>query len=397
MDVRVEKADGSVPQPLEVDQLRRHIRSLITLEDSLAPMVTCYARCGAGGAHPAKFAARVRTIQRALNPDERDLFDEAFAKVHAFLSTGVRADTRGVAVFARAGRGPVFLGLQFQVPVRDRLSVGWTPDIYDLVELKDSYHRYVVLIATEDVARVVEVSLGAVTRELWSERPELGERVGREWSREHYQHHRRDRGDRFLVEKVELLGKLMVAGGHTHLILAGSPKLTEQIRARLPKHLRSKLIDTIPSEAGGQIPDVVEATLSTFIAREQRESLDAVDRLVLAVQRGGLGVAGTARTLEALRQGQADVLILARDYAPGPAWTCARCTWVGSTSLLPERCPECHANDLRSADLKEVMVKLAERQVLEVEVVEQRSQALDQLGGVGCLLRYATPEPAATD
>ena len=278
MDVRLEEAVGAVPQPLEVDQLRRHIRSLITLEDSLAPLVSCYARSGASGAHPAKFAARVRTILRALNPDERDLFEEAFGKVRAFLGTQVRADTRGVAVFARAGQKPFFLALQFKVPVRDRLSVGWTPDIYDLVELKDTYHRYVVLIATEEVARIVEINLGAVTRELWSERPELGERVGREWSREHYQHHRRDRGDRFLVEKVELLGKLMVAGGHTHLILAGSPKLTEQIRTKLPKHLRNKLIDTLPSEDGAQIEDVVQATLSTFIAREQKESLDAVER-----------------------------------------------------------------------------------------------------------------------
>ena len=46
---------------------------------------------------------------------------------------------------------------------------------------------------------------------------------------------------------------------------------------------------------------------------------------------------------------------------------------------------------MQSTNLKEVMVKLAERQSLEVELV-QNSDVLMDLGGVGCLLRYATPE-----
>ena len=126
-----------------------------------------------------------------------------------------------MAAFARAGTQPFFLGLQFQVPLPDRLSVGSTPDIYHLVELKDTYHRYVVLISTEERTRILEVNLGAITREVWTARPELRVRVGREWTREHYQNHRRDRGKRFLKEKFEILEKLIAAGGPTHLTLAG--------------------------------------------------------------------------------------------------------------------------------------------------------------------------------
>ena len=396
MRVRQQEVVEAMPAAIDVDQLSRCIRRLITLEDSLAPMVSCYAHIGPNGPQPTVFASRVRAILRSLNQEEGALFEEAFRRVQTFLGSEVRPSTRGAVVFSRAGPHPFFLGLQFQVPVRERLSVGWTPNIYGLVELKDSYHRYVVLIATEEVARIVEINLGAVTRELWSERPELRERVGRQWSREHYQNHRRSRGDRFLAEKIDLLGKLMVAGGHTHLILAGTPRLIEHIRGQLPRHLRNKLIDTVPSSAGAQVEDVVSATLSSFIQREQQESLDAVQALVRSLQSDGLGAAGTTQTLGALRRGQADVLIVARDYASGPGWSCAQCNWAAAASLRPERCPECHAEELRAADLKEVMVKLAERQVLEVEVVEH-SDALMQLGGIGCLLRYATPEPTSTD
>lgn len=94
-----------------------------------------------------------------------------------------------------------------------------------LVEFKDTYHRYVVMIATEKRARILEVNLGAVTKEIWAERPELRQRVGREWTRDQYQNHSRDRADRFIKEKVEILDRLMSQGGQTHLILAGSPPL----------------------------------------------------------------------------------------------------------------------------------------------------------------------------
>ena len=74
-------------------------------------------------------------------------------------------------------------------------------------------------------ATTLEVNLGAVTKEIWAERPELRQRVGREWTRDQYQNHSRDRADRFIKEKVEILDRLMSQGSQTHLILAGSPPL----------------------------------------------------------------------------------------------------------------------------------------------------------------------------
>ena len=58
--------------------------------------------------------------------------------------------------------------------------VGSTPNIFHLVELKDTYDRYVVMISIEESARILEIHLGKVTEELWRERPELRQRLGRE-------------------------------------------------------------------------------------------------------------------------------------------------------------------------------------------------------------------------
>ena len=391
MQALQEVTTGPGARGMELAQLRIHIRTLITLEETEAPIVSCYVHHAVewDGSKASLLDGRVRMMRKVLAGQERDDFDAAFGVVQRYLATELRPTTQGVAAFARAGSRPFFLGLQFQVPLPDELSVSTTPDIYHLVELKDTYHRYVVMISTEERVRILEVTLGSITRELWAERPELRERVGREWTREHYQNHRRDRDERFLKEKIELLERLMAAGGHTHLILAGSPRLTARVRNRLPRHLQAKLVDVVPASERAHVADVVTATLSSFIDREQQESLDTVAELVSSLRRGRLAAAGAAATLEALRRSQADVLVISCEFEPGPAWRCSHCGWAGAPSSQPEHCPECNSSELQSANLKEVMVKLAERQSLEVEIV-RNSDVLMELGGVGCLLRYAT-------
>ena len=378
---------GSAMHAMDVAELQSHIRTLITIDEDEAPLVSCYVPIGRHGAKPNPFEGRVREIRKLLTDPERALFDEPFDRILDYLAREVRPPTRGVAAFARAGQRPFFLGLQFQVPVPERLSIGPSPDVYHLVELKDTYHRYVVLISTADSARILEVNLGAVTREVWTERPELRERVGREWTHEHYQDHRRERGERFVKEKVELLERLMAAGGHTH------PRMTAHIRKSLPKRLQEKLVDVIAASGNARVEDIVAATLSTFIERERQESLDAVAELLAAIKRGGLAAVGTHATLAALRRGQADVLVMAKPYAPGAAWSCRKCGWAEAMATRPDACLACGSGDLRTEKLKEVMVRLAERQALEVEIVEH-SDVLMALGGVGCLLRYATNDTA---
>ena len=104
---------------------------------------------------------------------------------------------------------------------------------------------------------------------------------------------------------------------------------------------------------------VVEATLSSFIEREQQESMSIVERLREELYTNGLAVVGSDACIRALETGQVDVLVLAIENNP---------------------------------EDREELVRLAERQDCEVELVKQ-SDMLMQLGGVGCLLRYRLPEP----
>jgi peptide subunit release factor 1 (eRF1) len=92
--------------------------------------------------------------------------------------------------------------------------------------------------------------------------------------------------------------------------------------------------------------------------------------------------------MTALRAEQVDVLVLAKDYQPGEGWGCFACGRTQLEPKSPEACPTCQSDRLRQFDIKEEMVRLAEQLACGVEVVDH-SDPLMQLGGAGCLLRYA--------
>lgn len=375
---------------MELKTLQHHIRSLVTLEETGAPVISCYLSL-ADDAPSWRMALdlRLKLLRRSLRGDARWDFEEAMGQIEAYLAQELKPDTQGVALFARGGEHPFFLPLQFQVPVPTWVVVNSTPNIYYLVELKDTYHRYVVMIATADTARILEVNLGAITEESWRARPELRKRVGREWTKEHYQSHRRARNDQFLKESIGVLDGLMRAGGYTYLILAGHPWETARIRQALPKRIAGRLVDTIPVSGDDRISDVVAATLSLFVEVEELESQAMADKLRQEIMRDGLAVAGMAATLHALRQNQVDLVLIAKDYGPERGWACQSCGAWDIGQAAPARCPVCAAAAIRSFDPREEMVRLAEQEGTPVEVVVH-SDFLMQVGGVGALLRYRT-------
>ena len=344
---------------MDLGEVQQHIRTLATLDVSEDLMVTCYLNVEAGvQSCRTAFAERVALLRKAVGPKHETAFEEGLARIVSFIKDDLRPDSKGMAAFARGGCQPFFLPLQFRVPLPTSIAVGATPNIYHLVELKDTYHRYVIMLCTEESVRILEVNLGAVTAEVWKERPELRERVGREWTKQHYQSHRRERTKQFIKETLQILDHRMSAGGFIHLILAGTPRITTQIRAALPKHLAPMLVDTVPAPGREKVSLIVEATLSSFIEQEQQESMSMAARLQEEFYTNGLAVVGSEACLEALTRGQVDVLVLATEHSPKD---------------------------------KEALVKLAEQQDCGVELVNQ-SDVLMRLGGVGCLLRYRVPE-----
>lgn len=347
---------------MQIRELQNHLRTLIELDETESPVVSYFLdRDDPDGTKTLR--DQTSRARKALDRPQRQAFDLALDRIEDHVPWKLDDSTRSVAVFARSGSSPLFLVMEFEAALSTQVVVDPLPVVFPLIELKDNYHRYVLLICNKDSARVLEVSLGSVTREVWTRRPELRKRVGREWTKLHYQNHRRDRTDRFLKEKIEMVERIVSAGGHTHLMLAGNPQILARVRKALPKHLERRLVDVIPAAARDRSTDIVLATLSTFIEHEERESVAAVHLLRRELRRGGLAVCGYGESRRALEQGQADQLILLAEL------------------------------DKAELARREELVRLAVDQDVPVEVV-QHSEELEQLGGVGCLLRYESRSPA---
>ncbi len=376
---------------MNTQTLQRHILTLATLVESGAPVISCYLNLERGLA-PAKrvLDERVRLLRKTLPAPRRDMFEQALLRIDSRLSAGFRSEILGAAVFSRGGCQEFFLDLEFRVPVPTWIAVNSTANIFHLVELKDTYHRFVVVLVSEHDTRILEVQLGSITEALWTKRPDLRKRVGRGWTHEHYQNHRRERNHQYVNEIAAVADGVMSKGGYGHLILAGPPKMTALLREALPKRLASKLIDVVPASANDRTSDVVSATLASFIEEEQQESLAAVERLQKEICSHGLAVAGSRASLQALKGRQVDLLVMATDYRSEPAWKCTGCDAGDVRQPRPAVCPSCGCPNTRELDVKEELVRLAELTGCGVEIVHE-SEVLMHLGGVGCLLRFLSP------
>jgi hypothetical protein len=377
---------------MELKELQKHILTLATLPQTNDPVISCYLNRKPGQSNGRHLLEqRARLLRGSLVSKRQMEFEEALHQIDAYLGQCVPEGVVGLAMFARAGEQPFFLPLEFHVPLPNWLAVDTAPHIYHLVELKDTYHCYAVLFCTETGIRILGLQVGTIIDDIWKEFPSPRDPARRDWTREQYQNDRQQRTNLFIKELIGVLSQFMFTGRYGHLILAGSPKITSRIRKTLPNHVSAKLVDVISASEYDRPDDVVNATLVSFVEQEERESQAVVEKLQREIDTHGLAVVGTAAAFEALKLGQAYMLVLAKAYDPGTGWMCGACGAAGVEPSPNKICSECRSKDVRELNVKEELVRMAERTGSGVEVVNH-SDSLMYLGSVGCLLRFLGSE-----
>ncbi len=346
----------TVPTIHEMELLRARILELATLTESEAPVISAYIDLHETKDYArAKFISWSSSVRLTLGPQERLDFETAKRDVQAALSQDWPEEIRSLAVFSRGGSSPIHLVMPFSVSLEMHFAASSLPAIFPLVQLKDRFHRFVVVIATEDLSKIFEVTLGAVSEEILAHRPELGGRLGREWGREHFHQRKRENDLKFHRDQVAIISHLMAKRGHNHLILAGNPRHVAGLREALPKHIGARLVgELLKMPSGGDYSTVLEQAIDTFIEVERAESRDSVERLHEQVRREALAVVGVNRSRDAILGGYAAELIISEELP------------------VVER---------------EELTRLATARDLAIEVCEG-DELLATHGGVGCLLRY---------
>ncbi|MDB9741652.1 hypothetical protein OAB00_02235 [Akkermansiaceae bacterium] len=294
---------------------------------------------------------KAEQIPNALIAD----FTQLSSKVRELIQEESFGNARSIAIFAREGNKPFCEIITLNDEVKTQIILDLDPHLYPLVEANDKLDRYVIITLTRESAHIYETSAGDIINEISSENSDLRERTGREWTKEHYRSHRKDRNDRFVHQKLEIVSQLMNQKGYKHLLVAGSPKMISRFLNRLPSSLANKVINTITMNPAIGKNQILSAAIDRFIEVEKSESSQRLEILKSELACNGLAVKGYYHSLEAITHGYADTLIISEHFTP--------------------------------KFKREKLLREALRAGIQIETI-QNSDSLKDLSGIGCLLRY---------
>ncbi len=349
------------------------LRRLAELEPVDAPVLSIYLdmRPHAIGGRPAlrdgvlMLNDRLREIEKTFGPRGPDLdsFRADAARIETYLRDHYPVSAHGVAIFACAATG-LFEVVEAGVPFEHQVSVGATPDLFQLARLIDDQETAVVGIVDTNTVRLFVMRSGFLEEHEGLDegthhfnKTRLGGLNVARYQR-HIEKHRTD----FAREAAAEIELLVEREGASRVVLAGN----QVALPLLHDALSPRVLNIVQEIAGGldlrATRDVALDEIAPILAQAEAESgRSLADQIVDAVRADALGVAGLGQTRTALEHGQVDVLAL--------------------TSSAPI-----------DADTRNELVRLAVTTGADVEVIEDHG-ALEWLGGVGALLRYRHEYP----
>lgn len=370
---------------MDMNKLQASFKELADFPKSSVPMVSCYLN-----PNEEDLAETIRLRHQCLRlslteESSREDLDEAFERINQVWTGRRSPDANGLVIFCRGGSDPYLQTLQFYASLETQITVGESPHLFQLVQLKKTYERYVVLLTTERQARILEVNLGEITNQLLAAELVTRDDLSRNFSKQHFQSHLKDRAGKFFKEKIKVLEKVIHEGRHEHLMIVGDKRNIAHIKDKLPQRLKEKLIDHLAMPAATPARKIVDACMERFARHEQEGVQAQADLLLREVQNDELAVCGSDESFAALVQGRVDTLVVCDSYPDQLAWHCTSCY----TRALgdAQSCTFCSGTQLRHSNAREELISLAHQMNSKIAILKS-NHPLERLGHVGCLLRY---------
>jgi peptide chain release factor subunit 1 len=289
---------------------------------------------------------------------------------------------RGVAIF-RSESMNFFTALGIPYEINNSFIVDTSPYIRPLAQLIDELENYAIILMDTNQAKLFLVSLGAVKdrKRLIAHIMNKHKKGG--WSQMRFQRLREEAIEQFQKTVLEALGKFVVDEQITGIILAGPGEAKLQFKKELPRMLADIVLTELDYPMDLPPQKLVETATDEVIKREHEKSAKAVETLRNEILKGGEAVYGIAETVKATREGRAELLILSKEMKVR-GWICEHCQVVEVGKK--DKCPYCN-NKTSEVDVLEEILEFAERTGANIEFVGD-NPLLEELGGVGALLRY---------
>jgi len=241
----------------------------------------------------------------------------------------------------------------------------------------DEWETFSLILVNTNSAKIYSVSFGEIadSKKLSADIMNKHKKGG--WSQARFNRLRRGAIHSFFTEVVEELEKR----ADDQIIVAGPGTAKNKFIEMLPQHLNEKVIDLIDIDISDE-NKLLKESIHLMSEKEQRESSEAVKHLKQEILKDGLAVYGPMETLEAVQNGQVELLIIEKDYKL-PGWICENCQAVREGTA--DKCPYCN-NNTSKVDVIEEILEFAERTDAEIEFTDD--EEIKDLGHVGGILRY---------
>lgn len=333
------------------------------------------------------------------------------AKIINYVENELDSGARSVFI-AACSHQHLFEAAALDVPVPSSMVVESIPALRPLVHAAEDYPTYALLNADQQ-----EAFLWLMERQSWSEAVQFEasqyprKQASGGLNQQRFQKRADERVEAFAKTISEQLTRTFLEGTPPpdYLILSVQEPMFSAISAELHEAVAAKLLGRITLPVDASALQFADAAAPMIDAEERRLEAEAVQAVSDGVGARALGIAGAVDTLRALAAGQVRTLVMNDDFS-GPGWADYTLALFGIGAV-----PEVHpvggdVANLVPTKLEDEAVRLALVHGGTVELVQsmvpirdddtvppasdeiprgEAATALDALGGIGAILRYA--------
>jgi len=319
------------------------------------------------------------------------------------LEPSVRA-----AVVVAGGPDGVAEVIPASVPLPNRLVLGPTPALLDLVRLAEDESSYAVVAADQREAEILVVSAASPDLQVsvqTNEYPRKQMQGG--WSQRRFQMRADERIEAFARTLAQETRRLVETGRAAHVVVAADEPIRSTLKNEFHQIVADRYVGDVAVLLDTAPQTIVERTRTVVEAAERTRETEAAQAVQDGAGPGGRAVTGPVETLTALQTGQVMTLVMNDDFQAA-GWADFALGSYGVGDPPAEHPAGGNVADLRPVALEQELVRLALLTGAEIEIVRtlapvesgeasgagggrgrtEAARLLDDLGGVGARLRY---------
>jgi hypothetical protein len=343
-------------------------------------------------------------------------------RLTTYLDEELDPAATGVVVVACHHQG-VFEPVPLDVPIDSGFTVGPIPSLRQLARAADDYPPYAILAADQRDAILWLMEGQTWDRGIQLEAtgyPRKQQQGG--WSQQRYQNRADERVEAFARTIAEETRRAFEAVNapvpYDYLIISANEQMFTLLSAALHETIRERILGQITLPIDANDTEVTAAAAPLVEEAERKREMEAVQAVRDGVGAGGRGVAGAEDTITALETGQVMTLVMNDDFSQ-PGWADYTLPLYGVGNRPGEHPAGGDVANLVPTTVEDEAVRLALQIGAEVQLVRsavpvgveeqeqipdaddptprsEAARALDELGGIGAVLRYALDEGQPT-